>query len=263
MCYRVGKERSKLSEESVQPEVSTEGQGNTPYGEYLDKLPEDIRGDVEPVFKEWDSNVTKRFQEAADYRKQWEPLEDLNLGAVPRDELESLLQLRELAANDPEQFDAWVRETAQERGLLGNEDPYSNDEFDPFAPEEDKLEPVMSELQQMKERFEAMENEKRVAEAMQMVESQMQEQAEKHPDVPQELAEQFLSMYADVDPDNAVQLAYEAAEKWTVQIQQQMMEQKLGQPEAAEQGSTPDASPEAVKSFKDAQAQVLARLKNN
>jgi hypothetical protein len=147
--------------------------------------------------------------------------------------------------------------------LFGEESPYQQEEFDPFAPEEDKLEPVMSELQQMKDRFEAMDNEKRVAEAMQMVESQMKEQAEAHPDVPQDLAEQFLSMYADIDPDNAVQLAYEAAEKWTVQIQQQMMEQKLGQPETAEQGSTPDASLEAITTFKDAQAQALARLRNN
>jgi hypothetical protein len=53
-------------------------------GEYLDRLPEEMRGDVEPIFKEWDANVTKRFQEAAEFRKTMEPLSDLGLTDIPK-----------------------------------------------------------------------------------------------------------------------------------------------------------------------------------
>lgn len=258
-----------MSEEIVQPDagVPAEGQGNTaPYSEYLDKLPEDIRGDVEPVFQEWDSNVTKRFQEAADYKKQWEPFQDLGLNDVPKEDVESLLALRDLAANDPEQFDTWLRETATERGLF---EDAPNDQFDPYAePDDDaalsqKLDPMMSELQEMKQWREQMEQDSRISEAMKTVEAQVEEQSAKHPDVPKDLAEQFLASFAESDPQNAVQLAYDAAEKWMVQIQQNMVAGKLAQPESAEQGSTPDGNPQAITSFKDAQAQVLARLKQN
>ncbi|NBT35699.1 MAG: hypothetical protein EBT03_09210 [Betaproteobacteria bacterium] len=251
-----------MSEEVVQPE-SSEGQGAAPYAEYLDKLPEEIRGDVEPVFKEWDSNVTKKFQEHADFRKQWEPLQDLNLNDVPRDELENLIALRELAAESPEEFDRWLMETVTERGLLGqdSQDPYAAEEdSDPL---EDKLSPLQSELQQLKEWKEQQEYESRVSEAMKLVEQQVEEASQKHPDVPKELAEQFLASFAESDPENAVNLAYEAAEKWMAQIQRGTFEDKLAQPEAAEQGSTADGSPEQIRDFRAASKAALARLQGS
>ena len=253
-----------MSEEVVQPETveSTEGQGAAPYAEYLDKLPEDIRGAVEPVFKEWDSNVTKRFQEAAEFRKQWEPFQDMNLSDVPRDELENLIALRELAAESPEQFDEWLVSTALERGLLeqqAEDDPYAEDDSDPL---EEKLNPLQSELNQLKEWKAQQEYEARVSEAMKQVEQQVEEASQKHPDVPQELAEQFLASFAESDPENAVSLAFEAAEKWMAQIQQGVVQNKLAQPEAAEQGSRADAAPEEIRDFATASRAALARLQN-
>jgi len=253
-----------MSEEVVQPETveSTEGQGAAPYQEYLDRLPEDIRGDVEPIFKDWDSNVTKKFQEAAEFRKQWEPFQDLNLTDVPRDELQNLIALRELAADDPDQFNEWLISTALERGLLEQQaeesDPYE-DESDPL---EEKLNPLQSELQQLKEWKEQQEEEARISEAMKFVEQQVEEARQKHPDVDPELAEQFLASFAESDPENAVSLAYEAAEKWMAQIQQGVVQGKLSQPEAAEQGSKADGSPEEIRDFQQASQVALQRLQN-
>lgn len=254
-----------MSEEAVQPEVveTSEGQGQAPYSEYLDRLPEEIRGDVEPIFKDWDSNVTKKFQEAAEFRKQWEPFQDLGLTDVPREELESLIALRELAAESPEDFDRWLVETASERGLLEQmeqdsmEDPYQTE--DPLS---EQLNPLQQQLQELKEWKESQEYESRVSEAMKLVEQQVEEAAQKHPDVPQELAEQFLASFAESDPENAVGLAFEAAEKWMAQIQQGMVQDKLAQPEAAEQGSKADGSPEEIRDFRAASQAALARLQN-
>jgi len=248
-----------MSEEAVQPEVGgAEGQGQAPYAEYLDRLPEGIRGDVEPVFKEWDSSVTKKFQEAADFRKQWEPFQDLGLTDVPRDEIENLMALRDLAANDPEQFDAWLSATAQERGLFGE----SEESEDPYGEAEDPMSPVMSELGELKAWKEQMEQEQRVSEAMKVVDQQVSEAVAKHPDVPRELAEQFLASFAESDPQNAVSLSFEAAEKWMAQIQQGMVSDKLSQPEAAEQGQRVDGSPEQISTFAQASQAALQRLKN-
>lgn len=252
--------------EEVQPEVAetaeagTEGQGQTPYGEYLDRLPEEIRGDVEPIFKEWDSNVTKRFQEAAEFRKSMEPYAEMGLNNVPSEELQNLLALRELAESNPEGFDQWLFQTAQERGLLG-EDEMSEDPFGESDVSE--LDPLMSKLQELEQWKEQQEYESRVSEAMKVVEQQVEEASQKYPDVPKDLAEQFLASFAESDPENAVNLAYEAASKWMAQIQQGMVEDKLAQPEAAESGSKADGSPEEIRDFRQASEQALARLKSN
>lgn len=263
--------RSKLSEESVQPEVADvpmdaapEGQGNTPYGEYLGRLPEEVRGDVEPIFKEWDANVTKRFQEAADFRKQMEPYAELGLSDVPKEDVENLLALRELAANNPEGFDEWLRDAAMERGLLNN-NPYAEDE-NPFAMDDEpisELDPLMSKLNELEQWKEQQEYESRVSEAMKVVEKQVEEAQTKYPDVSPELAEQFLAAYAESDPENAVELAYESAQKWISQIQQGMVKDKLEQPESAESGSKADAAPEDIRDFATASQAALARLKQS
>jgi hypothetical protein len=50
-----------------------EGQGGG-LGLYdLTTVPEHLRPVVEPLLKKVEANVTQRFQEHADFRKQWEP----------------------------------------------------------------------------------------------------------------------------------------------------------------------------------------------
>jgi hypothetical protein len=42
--------------------VTAEEPAASPWAEYLEPLPESVRPLVEPAFKEWDAQVTKRFQ---------------------------------------------------------------------------------------------------------------------------------------------------------------------------------------------------------
>jgi hypothetical protein len=258
-----------VSEETVQPDESaevvdsggSEGQGDTPYGEYLERVPEAVRGEVEPIFKEWDANVTKRFQEASEFRKQYEGLAELGVGDVPRDELENLIALRELAANNPEGFDAWLRDTATQRGLLPGElDESQVDEFG--DPVDEKIAPLQQEIEAMKSQFEQQQEAARIAEATKQVEAQIAEQEKAHPDVPRDLAEQFFAAMAETDPNTAVERSFAEAEKWMNQIQKQTLAQKVEQPRASESGSQADGSPEPVRNFKDAAAQALQQLQN-
>lgn len=52
------------------PEVST----NPLYAEYLEKIPEGFRPIVEPVFKDWDAGVTRKFQEVHQQYDPWKPV---------------------------------------------------------------------------------------------------------------------------------------------------------------------------------------------
>lgn len=47
--------------------------GGKPYDQYLQRIPEGLRPVVTPIFDEWDSNVTKQFQQYTEQLKGYEP----------------------------------------------------------------------------------------------------------------------------------------------------------------------------------------------
>lgn len=58
-----------------QTDNATEQQSNGyPWAEYLNRVPEGVRPLVEPIFKEWDGNVTRRFQEFHQQLEPWAPI---------------------------------------------------------------------------------------------------------------------------------------------------------------------------------------------
>jgi hypothetical protein len=91
-------ESTDPSQQNLQ--VNPGGQSNDPpYAQYLNNIPEAFRGQIEPVFKQWDADVTKRFQgvqsEVAPYREliqQYDP-----------QSLQQAVQLAELMQADPGQ----------------------------------------------------------------------------------------------------------------------------------------------------------------
>src|SRR3954453_16128001 len=122
-----------MSDQTAPTPAQPEGQGgeeNLTAGLYdFASAPEDYRPYLEEYAKKTDGLITKKFQEAAEFRKQWEPQADLGILDVPREDLEGLLQLNELA-KDEEAFDNWLREVAQARGILDGEPVDDDDEDD-------------------------------------------------------------------------------------------------------------------------------------
>jgi uncharacterized protein YciW len=49
----------------------TESESQAPYANYLAELPETVRSLVEPTFKKWDGDVTRRFQELHSEYDPW------------------------------------------------------------------------------------------------------------------------------------------------------------------------------------------------
>jgi hypothetical protein len=125
---------SDQSTPAVQPGGDAEGQGDqeiTGSGLYdLDSAPEQYRPFIEAELKKIEGNVTKRFQDAKEFREQWEPYSAIEgLTDVPPEDLQELLQLREIA-QDPEAFDHWIKQMAEHRGLLNSDEPEGGDDED-------------------------------------------------------------------------------------------------------------------------------------
>lgn len=259
----------------VQPE---EGQGetgttDTPYAEYLERIPEDQRGTVEPIFKEWDGNTTRRFQESAEFKRTWEPYAELGVNQLNPDEVRWLMQFRD-ALSSPQTIQEWYETYASQHGLQGQQaavsDPNAGlDEFgfpDPNAQLEsllkEQLGPVQQQLQALDAWREQQESTVRLAEAERYVQGQVADLKAKHPDEFNEAAvERLVAQYIDTDPQHAVQRAFADWQAIRSQIERETLQSKVNTPPGAEYGGTADGAPMEIKTLADASRIALEQLR--
>lgn len=94
-------------------------QGAMPWN--LDDHPEELRPYLAAELKKIEGGVTQRFQEAAEFRRQMEPLSPLaeieGLDQVPAEDLAGLVQFHQMA-QDPEQFEDWWEQVGNELGFF-------------------------------------------------------------------------------------------------------------------------------------------------
>ena len=265
--------------EVVQPEEGQgdSGQGGAPYQEYLDRLPEEVRGEVEPVFKEWDANTTRRFQESAERQKQWEPYEELGITQLSVEEAQWLLQFRDAALNNPQAVQEWWDQYAQQNGLTpqqaaeaqqqsqsqtGVEDFFATDDQAVAKLLDERLGPLQQQVEQFNQWREQQDYTARVAEAERYVEGQIEELQAKHPnEFDRELVEKLVGQYVESDPEHAVQRAFDDSRALIAQIEKRTLQGKASQPAPAESGGVAVSAPEQVTSLEEAGRIAIERLR--
>lgn len=94
-----------LTQSQVQPEG--QGQGDAATGLYdLSSVPDEYRSHVERIAKDIDRNAQTKFREAAEYRKQWQPFEELGLTEQNPDEIRQMIELSRLLSDESTAQDA-------------------------------------------------------------------------------------------------------------------------------------------------------------
>lgn len=257
--------------EIAQPDTGQDdtGASSSPYAAYLNRLPEEVRGDVEPIFKDWDANVTKRFQEAAEFRKTWEPFADTGIGQLSREQAAWAAQFVG-ALEDPQVMSQWWEAYARENGLTPATaapapaaDPAAGlqalDEFGYQDPAqqiekllEDKLGPLAQRIEQYGQRFEQQDQAQREAEAGRFIEGQIAELKAKHGDFDsqtEELVNTLAGRYIESDPMNAIPRAFEDLQRWRNDVEKSALQAKVDAPRPAETGGIPDVAPERHTRF--------------
>lgn len=142
-----------------QPIDSTQGQpgtgaagggGNPPYADYLQKFQDPAaRSIAEQVFKEWDGNTTKRFQELHSQNQQKYGWADPLLENYEADDIQAAVTIAEQLQADPQGFLARLQEAVggddQGLGDLGDyEESGSSD--DPYAERFSQLEQALATI---------------------------------------------------------------------------------------------------------------------
>lgn len=270
-----------LEPDVVQPEDAGQGDGghDAPYAEYLNRIPEEVREEVEPVFKDWDANVTRRFQEHSEYRREWEPYEQTGINRLSPEETQWLVQFRQ-ALEDPQQIKQWYEGYAEQAGIVpeqaaqeptGQQASTTFDEFGAgYDPQQlqslldQRFSPLAQQLQQLTERFEHQDYQTRVAEAERYVQGQIEELKAKHPDeFNEEAIEKLVTNYIDSDPVHAVERAFADWQKIRAQIERDTLQGKADSRSSGESGGTADAMPEMPKTLKEAAEIAKQRIRES
>lgn len=246
--------------------VEASGSG---YAQYLDSVAPEIREQVEPLFKEFDGSVTKKFQEAAEYKKGWADYEEAGIKDVPAETLKELLAFAQMA-QDEGQFNDWLKSQATERGLMGEaEDDLGLDDVDEMSPEKIQeliAEKVSEALKPIEERTQQQEQERLEQEASQEITSQLEAIRKDNPNLPEGAENAIVRLaysYADEDKD-PIAKGFAEYQELIGQGEKSLFTDKANQPQSPEGPGAASTAPEAVTSFGDPNLKLRAAemLKN-
>lgn len=255
------------SADFVQPEEGQGGEGtggDPPYADYLSRIPEEVRGQVEPVFKDWDAQTTRKFQEHSEYRKQWEPYEQSGINQLDPETVQWLTQFAG-ALDNPQAIQEWFQAYAQQHGLQ-QEAPAQESFDEQFAYEDPNtqlkqmldtsLSPIQQRLEQFAQWQEQQEQAAAFNQAQQYISSQVDALKQKHPQefdsTAEKAVEQLVAQYIDSDPRNAVPRAWADWQQIRNTLEKQTLQGKTNQGAGAEAGGVPNVLAEMPKTMEDA-----------
>jgi hypothetical protein len=199
----------------------------------LSNVPEGVRQAVLPLLKEYEGNATRKFQEAAEYRKQWEPFEQLGINQIDPEEMADLLAFRELAC-DPQQYD---QQPSEEGGMdMGALEDMIGRALD------QRLGPIEQTFQQQQEA-------QNLAQAESYITSQLDGLQEQHGEFDRDAVCQLALAY---DGPEAVEKGFADYQRLIGQAEKGVLSGKLQQPPPPEQGGRPGTQAKSITDFGEA-----------
>jgi hypothetical protein len=189
-----------------QTDNNSQPQSEETFGnQFLAKVDPNDRPYVEKYIKDWDSGVTKKFQEYSEKLKPWEEL------GTDYESVEAAINTMRWADADPMSFYTAIKEQLESMGLLTNEQ--SNIQPNGQAPEFPEFEGVpeqfLKEHMEMKEKadkfdkfMETYENEKNASQNQAQLDKIMGELHTKHGRFDEDAV--LARMIKGMNPDDAV-----------------------------------------------------------
>lgn len=255
-------------------DATTENDTHGPWDEYLGEVPESIRDRVLDGMKHVEGLTTKKFQEAAEFRKQAEPYMGIDgLTKYDPSELQIGLQILE-QLQDPERMPEIARRIAEQAGLtIADADLDDEEGWDDEEPEDDGEQPDVSELvkrqvqeatapltqhlQEQQRQAEEQKAQQYVADTM----AAIQKEAGREFDEEEQQLLMQLSAGHVGKTDDPLRAGFETYKQIVGRAQKGLVAQKRREPGQAEIGaSKPDGSFTPSTSFADAKDEVMAYL---
>lgn len=261
---------------SVQPE-NNYGQGvetsqeSSPLDELYDlsNVPDEQRPHIEPILQDVQRNVNSKFEQAADYRKQWEPYEELGVTDVDPALMEELIAIAQIA-DDEDALREWWQGLGSERGWT-EDDFDSDDDFD-FEDDDDFSTDDLQKLQESIEKaieaktaplFEKereREQERLLAEADREISAKLDQLKSEYGEFDEQAVCKLALSY---DGDDAIEKGFEDYKNLIKSAQDGVFESKSDAPAPPEGSGVADTTPADITSFADAKQAAVERIKAN
>ncbi len=250
----------------------------TPLESYLQTVPEDQRVIVEPHLKAHEKNINGRLQEAAEFRKTWEPFSQIDgLQSYDPEQLSELLAWHQQIVSTPEAYQQWLAQAAKEAGLtVAEQEDLAAAEADGELTKDqiaklirEQADERVAPLQQRLEQFEAQqavgEEEAAIQQAFSQIETEekvslTEAQKEVICDLGMALAVDAKGQDLPMGDASWVKAGFDRFRQITSEGQRAFVEEKARQPNPP---LTPGGTP-AVKgpaTFEEARQQALGRLR--
>lgn len=253
----------------VQDGTGTEGLYN------LESIPEEIRAQVEPVFKEWEGNVTREFQKRAEAAQQWEPFAEMGLNEYDPESVAKLIAFGEIAS-DEDLFKEWVGNAARELGITGEsaagapaaagaaEGAVAAAATEAAAAGEtltpEKVQEIINAQFEQREQSAAEEKAQadRYAEAETFIRSELDDLKKNHGEFNEDIV---LTLAQQYDGTDAVRLAHAAFMAEIGKAENGVIGQVSGAPATPVTGGKTDAGGKPAASFDEAGARLRERIR--
>jgi hypothetical protein len=189
-----------FSQQQAPPTVQPTSNSNPAYAEYLNKIPEGFRGVVEPIFKEWDQGVARRFEQV---HSRYEPYKPFVESQTDPSQMREALSLYQLMAQDPQRiYDALGQHLGvgqgQGQALDEPEEEFDLGEGDQAQPDITKH-PQFQQLQQQQQAIvQAMQQHQQQQEA-----AALAAEGEQWLDSRHKAAEDYLTQKVGITPDRS------------------------------------------------------------
>jgi hypothetical protein len=237
----------------VQPEG--QGQGDATTGLYdLSSVPDEYRSHVERIAKDIDRNAQTKFREAAEYRKQWQPFEELGINQQDPEQLRQLLELSQLLSDESTAQDT-VLQLAQQLGLEveGLDEPEPEGEPDPNA-----------ELRAMVEQLSAAENERQQqaaqAQELERLQDEWDDIVQKHGPFTDEQQTLIVELASRFDSEEQpLWAAHRLFNQIAGHAEQGLVKAKSGEPTSAEPAGRASTAVAPPETFEDAKRLFIER----
>lgn len=261
---------------SVQPHDESQGvetsQTSSPIDELYDlsSVPDEQRPHIEPILQDVQRNVNSKFEQAAEYRKQWEPYENLGVNDIEPELMEELIAIAEIA-EDENALREWWQGLGSERGWYESD---SDDELEDFDFEDDD-EYSADDLKQLQETIEKAieaktaplfekererEQERLLAEADKEISAKLNELKETHGEFDEQAVCKLALSY---DGEDAIEKGFEDYKNLIKSAQDGVFEAKNDAPAPPEGPGVANTTPEQITSFTDAKKAAVERIKAN
>lgn len=246
--------------------VDPSGQGEPTqamYAQYLATVPEALRSQVEPAFKQWDADVTRKFQTHAEQAKTWEPYAELGIQDIAPEDMGHLKTFYEIAA-DPDAFKEWVKSAYESLHGEGSNEEVPGQPVTADEPEYLTADKAKELFQQQQAEAHQQAEQQRVTDE---ITAEMRETFDalkaKDPDLDEDLIA-YLANRDHADSPTVKESIEAAHAGWTKRlgaIESDALDKKLTQPGAAITAGAPHSAPTPAKSIGDAGERLKERLR--